>query len=234
MADGYILLHGFTGSPASWDAAIAAAPGPCLALPLPGHCGAPCADSFEANAAAIAAAIAARGATGCHLIGYSLGARLALGVLVGHPEIAASATLIGCHFGLREKKIRRERRDRDRQWARVLRDRGITTFVHRWENLAVFATQTDEQKAAQRPVRLAHTAGDLARSLETCGLAQMPSYWEKLGDLAIDVELVTGALDAKFSELARRAVSHNVRFRHRVVAATGHNIPLENPAAVWV
>lgn len=230
----YILLHGFTGAPASWDAAIAAAPGPCVALPLPGHCHTPCADSFAANVAVIAAAIEARSPGGCHLIGYSLGARLGLGVLLERPGIAAAATLIGCHFGLREKKDRIDRRDRDRVWVNVLRTSGIATFVRRWEAQPLFSTQTPKMRDAQRNDRLDHDPEGLARSLETCGLAEMPSYWDRLPDLAIDVTLLTGGRDAKFTALANEAMSYNVRLRHRVIATSGHNIPAERPADVWV
>jgi 2-succinyl-6-hydroxy-2,4-cyclohexadiene-1-carboxylate synthase len=226
-------LHGFSGSPASWDAAIERAPGPCLALPLPGHCGTECGDSFAANVDAIAAAITAAKERGCHLVGYSLGARLALGVLIAHPEIASTATLIGCHFGIREKKLRGKRRDRDRGWAALLREEGIETFVQRWESLPLFATQSAAIIEAQRAIRRSHQAVGLARSLETCGLAEMPSFWGRLPILDIDVELVTGALDSRFTALAREAVSHNVRFSRRTIPDVGHNVPLENPRAVW-
>lgn len=237
--DSVVLLHGFTGTPASWDAVIEAAPAGarCWAPPLPGHDrSAPCEPTFVENVDAIAKKISAAGMRGCHLIGYSLGARLALGLLIEHPDIASRATLIGAHFGLEGDAARRERRDRDRVWATLLRQRGIATFVREWESLPLFATQkrcSREQLARQRSRRLSHQAASLARSLETVGLAEMPDYSVRLGEIAAEVELVTGALDAKFTTLAERAVSHNLRLRHRPVADVGHNVALEAPEAIW-
>lgn len=234
-----VLLHGFTGSPASWDAVIAAAPSgaPTLALPLPGHDrSAPCEPTFAENLQAIEKKISAAGMRGCHLIGYSLGARLALGLLIEHPDLAARATLIGAHFGLEDDAERRARRDRDRRWALILREYGISRFVHEWESQPLFATQSrcpPDRIEKQRSVRLSHHATSLARSLETTGLAEMPSYWPRLGEITAEVELVTGALDTRFTELATRAVSHNLRLRHRVVPGAGHNLLLEAPAAIW-
>ena len=236
MSDKAVLLHGFTGSPASWEAAIAAAPPEvrCRAFALPGHDpSTPCAPTFGENVGLLAARIDAAGMRGCHLIGYSLGARLALGVLVEHPGLASRATLIGAHFGLTDATERERRRDRDRSWARLLREHGLATFVRRWEALPLFATQSREQREAQRSTRLSHEAAALARSLETMGLAEMPSYWERLPDINVDVELVCGAVDVRFTGLARQALSYNVRLRFRSIANVGHNVGLEAPASIW-
>jgi len=228
-----VLLHGFTGSPQSVVAMADCAPMPCWSPTLPGHCGTDCGADFFDTADRVARQVENAGHAGAQVVAYSLGARIALSLLVDRPELFSSAILIGCHFGLRSLEARRQRRDRDRTWIELLRRDGIKTFVQRWESLPIFSTQSPELRAAQRPVRSSHAAAGLARSLETAGLAEMPSYWPKLAAIEIPVELLTGELDGKFSALAREAVSHNVRIAHRVVSGVGHNVAAEEPKSVW-
>src|SRR6185295_14255008 len=71
-----VLLHGFAGDPASWDDVAIDAD----RIALPGHLGGgPLAPMWAANLEAIAARIGR-----CDVVvGYSLGARVALGLVVG-------------------------------------------------------------------------------------------------------------------------------------------------------
>ena len=79
------LLHGFTGSPASWDGVLALLPERRTLRPaLLGH-GAPPpeATTFAGEIARLAALLPDEPV---HLAGYSLGARMALSLALAHPE----------------------------------------------------------------------------------------------------------------------------------------------------
>jgi 2-succinyl-6-hydroxy-2,4-cyclohexadiene-1-carboxylate synthase len=167
------------------------------------------------------------------LIGYSLGARTALGLLVRHPELVRRAALIGPNPGLESDAARVERAAADARWIRLLEEGGICEFVDRWEALPLFATQTSlplHALEAQRRERLAHDPRGLARSLGVTGLAAMPNLWPALADLVTPVTWVTGALDAKFLALAERAAALCPKASRVVVEEAGHNVPLEQPA----
>ncbi len=233
-----VLLHGFTGVAESMRAVAERAHAPAVkrALALPGHHpAAPVAGSFAANVAQLADALRVLGPP-AHLVGYSLGARLALGLLAEYPALVARATLIGVHPGLIDEQQRAARRSHDERWVRLLREHGIAAFVAQWEALPMWRTQhrcSGRALAAQRAARLQHDAEALARSLETMGLAEMPSYVSALAATEKPVELVTGAADAKFTAIAHDLLGVAPQLRHRSIADAGHNLVLEAPVAIW-
>jgi 2-succinyl-6-hydroxy-2,4-cyclohexadiene-1-carboxylate synthase len=163
-----------------------------------------------------------------HLVcGYSLGARVSLGLLVHYPELFQAAVLIGVHPGLADAAKRAERRATDSKRAEMLCTEGLDAFVDSWETLPMFATQRRLDAGilrAQREQRLSHEAQGLASSLRTLGLAQMPDY--------MPVTLMAGALDPKFVGIARSMVEQLPAGRLEVVEDTGHNLPLEAPNSV--
>lgn len=232
-----VLLHGFTGSPPSWQPVIDALPTSlaAIAMALPGHHpGSPVVPGFEANLDVMAGALASAGLRGCHLVGYSLGARAALGLALRHPGLAAALTLIGGHPGLDDARERRQRVESDRAWTALLRQRGLAAFLAAWEAQPIFATQAQispDARARQQRIRACHEPEALAQSLEQMGLGAMPSYGPRLVELDIPVTWIVGALDHKFLGLAsamkRARVDRPATLV--VVPGSGHNVPLERP-----
>lgn len=215
-----VLLHGFAGDPAVWD--DVAIPGERIALP--GHPGGgPLAADWAANLDAIAARIGAAGR--CDVaIGYSLGARVALGLVVaGH---VPRGVLISVNPGIADPE-RPARRDSDAAWARLARDRGIDGFLAAWEAQPLFATQQRApaaRRAARRARRLALDPAQLARNLETMGLAEMPDYRDLVDDR---VALIAGADDAKYVAIGRALPAPL-----DILPDSGHDPLLEQPAAL--
>lgn len=231
------LLHGFTGAPSSWDGVVAAVrPEFRVAPPLWGH-GAvalPAPGSFEAEVDRLAAVLRAR-APRFHLAGYSLGGRLALGLLVRHPGLFQSATLIGAQPGLATEAERDARRDADARLCAILEGRGVAAFVDVWERLPLFASQNDAPEtavAAQRATRLSHTAAGLVASLRITGLGEMPPYWDALAAIVVPTTLMVGSLDGKFTAIAHDMASRMPRAAVHVVPGVGHNLLLEAEPAV--
>lgn len=234
----WVLLHGFTGSPASWDEVCAAlAPhGEAFCPALVGHAqdtGA--AVDFVAEVDRLARLIRASRFERAHLCGYSLGARLALGLLAHHPALFARATLIGVHPGLPEHgRERDERAVADERWAQ-LAERSTAEFLARWREQPLFATQRAlpaAAQAAQDRARATHRGPALAGALRALSLARMPDWHPQLARLALPVRLVVGELDTKFVALARQCLPQFPSAALTVVAGVGHNVVLENPAAI--
>jgi 2-succinyl-6-hydroxy-2,4-cyclohexadiene-1-carboxylate synthase len=169
------------------------------------------------------------------LCGYSMGARVALGLLTHRPQFFDAALLIGVHSGLRDEAARAERREVDASRARSLREEGVAAFVAAWERVPLFASQAavpGDALAEQRSVRLAHDAEGLARSLEVLGLAEMPDYRAAIGSLEVPITLLTGSLDTKFSGIAQTLAEEHAHIDADIVDGVGHNVVLEAPAAV--
>lgn len=219
------LLHGFAGDPSAWDGVIAAwrariAPDP---VALPGHGADAVQAGWVANVEALAASVAHRDI----VVGYSLGARLALGLLAA--GACEHAVLISVNPGLpaEAESERAARRAGDAAWAAMLRARGVAAFADAWAAQPLFASQARVAPAllaARRAARLRHDPEQLARSLEEMGLGAMPDYRATLAAAADRVTLVVGAEDAKFVALARAS-----GLTVATIADCGHDPTLEQP-----
>ena len=227
------FFHGFLGDPEVWTGIA----GPDdVVIVLPGH-GAPRAsitvdgaeiidastlhESWYANIAAIGEVVQK-----CDMaVGYSLGARVALALLA--TGRVPRAILISVNPGLPdEEKI--ARRDTDAAWARRFRTQPLPDVLDAWEAQPLFATQARVSASlleARRARRLMHDPEQLARSLETMGLAEMPDYRSAITE--DNCELVVGADDAKYVALAKVLPAPMA-----VIPASGHDPLLEQPAAL--
>jgi len=237
-----MLLHGFAGSPESFDEVIALARArglevPTLSEPLWGHRGheEPAGHTFEREVDRLADLFRQRGGTGGCLLGYSLGARLALGILTRHPGLAARTILIGGNPGLSSAVGRTERNSTDDAWIALLETKGIEAFVDAWEAQPIFASQRridGSRWAKQRAIRLGHSARGLVAAMRALGLARMPDTLELLPRLRIPILLVTGAEDPKFAALARAMQNAQPRARLVEIDRSGHNPLFDRPEQV--
>jgi 2-succinyl-6-hydroxy-2,4-cyclohexadiene-1-carboxylate synthase len=231
---GLLLLHGFTGSPRSWQRAFA---GDALIPPLTGHdgtAGDPRVHDFLDEVDRVAEIARGAGA-GFRVAGYSLGARVALGLLVRHPDLFTGAMLIGVHPGLASADERAERVAADEKWCRLLEGEGLPPFVRAWQDQPLFASQAAlpaELLAEQEAERLRHDPRGLVHSLRCLGLGRMPNFRLTLHSIELPVTLLVGALDTKFVALARDVSERLPQGRFIEVANAGHNLLLERPDAV--
>lgn len=231
-----VLLHGFLGSPAAWDAVLGelahrADHGPVWCPWLPGHGPAPPAPgSWDEAVAAITQALP----EGAVLAGYSLGARLALAAALRAGPRLRGALLVGGHVGLASAAERAERAALDAERAAALRGGPLQDFVAAWEALPLFATQAAlpaARQAEQRRQRLGHDAHALAWAFEVAGLACMPDLRPAVAAATRPLHFLTGALDGRFGALAASLV-RPPWVVHTAVPSAGHNLLLEAPAAV--
>jgi len=237
---GLICLHGFTGRGGAWRPVLAAGPAQRLAWcpDLLGHgprVPGAAVTSFEAELDRLDAGLDRRGLERVLVVGYSLGARLGLGLLARYSERCAGAVLIAARAGLADPRARRVRRDQDAALAALLRAEGVETFIDRWQAMPMFASQQrlrPQQRAVHRRRRLSHTAGGLARSLEILGLGSMPNLRALLNGLDRPLRLMVGGLDRAFRAEAEALVRSMPRARLEVVSGVGHDVVLEAPLRV--
>jgi len=233
-----VFIHGCAGQTSSWDAVIAGLSGEMALrhLGLPGHgAGAqpPAASDFDEAIDALWAELGDGG--DLRLAGYSLGARVAMGMAVRRPGRVSELLLIAGHPGLETEVERAARREWDQGWADRLRDRGMEAFVDEWEGLPIFATQRSLPAAARqahRVRRLDHEVEGLAWSFEKLGLGSMPSWWAGMRQFDGRLSVLVGERDHKYRQLGRRLVDGCPGGTLVVVPGRGHDLLLEAPDVV--
>ncbi|MFO0609473.1 MAG: alpha/beta fold hydrolase [Polyangiales bacterium] len=231
-----LYLHGFLGAPAQWTEVLARTGDPPAQCPrLPGHGPSPWTPAGDFAAVVDAFAARALPTEPVTLVGYSLGARLALGLAMRHPARVARLVLVGVAYGIDDARDRDARARADDALADALERDGVPAFVRTWEALPLFETQRalpPELAAAQRAWRHEHTARGLAWSLRTLGLGRQAPYRAAFARSALPVTLVTGSRDEKFTAIARELVRLRAGVGHVVVEGAGHNVALERPDVV--
>lgn len=232
-----VALHGFANTTAQWNAVAAALPNHIRlrTIALPGHVdGAHLGATWDATVAQLATLVRGPGQRPTQLLlGYSLGARLALGlVAAGHVE---HAVLVSVNPGLQLDAERTARRAVDAEWATLLRTQGMAAFAQAWQAQALFASQqlvAAELRSARVTERLRHDPADLADAMDVMGLAAMPNYRAAMAAQPRRMHLVVGALDTKFVALAQQLTTAHPDLGCTQIPGCGHDPTLESPTVL--
>ena len=85
-----------------------------------------------------------------HLLGYSMGGRLALYFALAYPERTRTLTLVSASPGIASLTERAERRRRDNALADRIEQDGIAAFVDYWQSLPMWKSQRRNLSLEQR------------------------------------------------------------------------------------
>ncbi|HUM10929.1 MAG TPA: 2-succinyl-6-hydroxy-2,4-cyclohexadiene-1-carboxylate synthase [Myxococcaceae bacterium] len=231
-----LLLHGFTGNRDAWNH-LRPLLGPrfgVVAPDLPGHGESPIAGdtTFDGTIEALLALLDSRRLERVDVAGYSLGARVALGLCLRAPERVRRLVLESGSPGLRRRRDRGERRRDDAALAQVIERDGLEAFVRRWEALPLFdglRSIPQELRAHLRERRLSHRPEALAGSLRALSLGAQPSYWTRLWTVRAPTLLLSGGADPKFTGIARAMAAEMPLVWGHVFPGAGHAPHLESP-----
>ena len=237
-----MMLHGYAGTARSLDGLASALSGEYTTIrpDLPGHgrsAGAWRDDGrdFDHALSRLAGALERTGHASADWIGYSMGARLALGCALRHPQCVRSLVLVGGRAGIADPAERAARRAADAALADRIESAGVEAFVDAWLEQPMFATLRalgPETIERQRRERLGHDAAGLAGSLRRLGPGAQPPLFDELGSVRVPVLLVAGALDAPFVAQARELARLLPDARLCEIPGAGHAVHVERPAEV--
>ncbi len=196
-----VLVHGFTQSSVSWRPVVEhLVPGHRVTcIDAPGHGGSAAVRADLPGGAALLAEVV----DGAVLVGYSMGARLALQVAVDHPEVLGGLVLVGGTAGIDDPAERVRRRSADDALADDLERIGVPAFVDRWVAQPLFGPRrpADDDLAARR----AQDPAGLASSLRLAGTGTMdPPLWDRLRPLPVPTLVAWGEHDRRFAQLGAR------------------------------
>lgn len=152
------------------------------------------------------------------LLGYSMGGRLALDLL--QRRRYDKAIIISA--GLNEPDA--ERRRRDEKWARRFESEEWSSLMRAWNAQEVFGGHVVERREED------FDRAELARQLREYSPAVIPP--PRLEPIETPVLWVAGERDAKYAEIARRAVARLPHAELWICPDAGHRVPWEQPEAL--
>ncbi len=239
IGDGPVLtlLHGFSQTSRCWGPFLdrLAERHRCTLVDAPGHgaSGDVRADLWRSGELVLEAA------EGSVLLGYSMGARIALHAALldastGGADRAGSPRLRGLVLvsgtaGIDDPAERRRRREADEQLAERIERIGVERFVDEWLDLPMFQDLPPAVRFTAE--RSTGSADGLASSLRLAGTGTQEPLWDRLGDLRLPTLVLTGERDEKFTQLGERMTAALSDARHVVVPGVGHSVHLEAPDA---
>lgn len=213
-----------------------------LGAALPGHGGdvrAP--DVFPADFSAAAALLMetlrpmVSTASSVILVGYSMGARLALYLALANPGVFHAVLAESGTPGLTDAQERAARAEHDAAVGRTLAACGdraaLKAFLEGWYSRPPFDDLGDAQRADLVALRSDNDAQQLALAVARLSVGVQPDLWPALGHLEIPVLAVCGEKDLKFRRIAEAMAAQSTRVAVQVMAGCGHNVHFEHPDA---
>lgn len=234
-----LLLHGFTGSKDTWNDFVPhwSKGNKVISVDLIGHGqteSPPDYSRYEMEKVAedMIALLDFLQVEKAHILGYSLGGRLAIAIAALYPERLHSLILESTTAGIQSEEEREKRRQQDFSLADKIEKKGMESFVQYWENIPLFATQKKLPLAVReriREERLRQNELGLGNSLRGMGTGAQLSYWEQLKHFSCPVFILYGEMDKKFCEIAWLMEKELKNVVVEKFVETGHALHVENP-----
>jgi 2-succinyl-6-hydroxy-2,4-cyclohexadiene-1-carboxylate synthase len=227
-----VVLHGFTQTGRLWGrfGDLLVESHTLIALDLPGHgdSGALRADLQTTAGLVAEAARTVVGEESCTLLGYSLGARVALQVALAADLPLRRVVFIGVTAGIEDPAARERRRQSDDSLADELEASGdVERFIDAWLRGPMFERLAPDE--AGRSERLRNSAAGLASSLRLCGAGTQEPVWDQLRALACPVLAMAGSDDIRFASHALRVAHEAPHAVASLVPGGGHAVHLAQP-----
>lgn len=240
-----LFLHGFGQSSATWQPVIdallpladeAGQPLRIVTLDLLGHGGSDKPEGLDhyllSHIVEVLDALGAKLELGAfHLVGYSMGGRIALTYAIERPRTLASLVLESASFGPQNAAEKAAALKRDRELAGLLEMSSADEFAEWWLDTPVMEYQRElppTLRDAEAAMRRANDTRALARVTLGAGQGAMDDLFDAAGHLRPPLLYACGEDDAKYSGLAAIAEGRWGLDVRRF--ATGHNVHLEQPA----
>ena len=212
------LIHGFLGTSEDWSEIRRRLQYSSVAIEIPS------AAEWNAGIESVAAQLPEQSI----VIGYSMGARIALGCALNHPQQIRALVLVSGNPGL-AKEERDQRWKFDQQVCVDLMKLPPEQFVRQWYRQKVFSSLTDDQIESLVRDKRQLDSHRFAQLMTCYSIAKQPNYWDRLSELAVPVALVAGAKDQKYVDICREVQRRITNGRFYQVEGAGHIVHRECP-----
>ena len=155
------------------------------------------------------------------LLGYSMGARIALLYALKYISQISSLILISPNPGITDINERKQRKQWDDSTADSILNQPLEQFIHHWQNNPLIETQKSIPKEISNSLlenkRLSNPQG-LSLSMRFLGTGSMPSQWDSLHQITCPTFLITGEKDTRYE-----AIAHSMK--EKIPHASNYSIP---------
>lgn len=158
-----------------------------------------------------------------HLVGYSMGGRLA--IELSQKIKPLSLFLLSSHFGLKDQEIKRKRHEQNLLWINILRTTNFSKFLEKWYSQPIFS-HLNINKLIQNRLKQEKNKGILEKMLLELSLGKQDYYLDKIPR---NTHFFYGKNDIKYKKLYEENISKSMR--HEISEAY-HMLHLENPNKV--
>ena len=235
-----LLLHGFTGSHATWLPFLDRWGGVRkIAVDLLGHGSSECPHDrtrydIDHTVRALLTVLEAKQIERAVVLGYSMGGRIALRLALAAPERIRALILESTSPGITDASSRQARIEADEALADQIERESVERFVGYWEALPLWASQARLSQSTRdrlRAQRLRNTPQGLANSLRGVGAGRMLPVHDQLSKLSTPALLIAGTLDTRYCDEARAMAAKFPTAMLTIVNDAGHAVHLEQPEA---
>ncbi len=228
-----LLLHGFLGCAADMRPLMNGLAGlrRAIAFDLPGHGPSPePPGTFDATVGSLLERMDRLGIQRFELAGYSMGGRLACGMLAAAPDRIQRLTLVAANPGLPPGERDARMRSDGALSQRIEAD--LPGTLEDWYALPLFGELSRHQDyGSMIKRRLAGRPAQLAAALRSLGCGCHTDYSSVVASTSTPLCYVAGAQDPKYVAIGRRLARQ--RPTHLVILdGAAHAVPTEQPGAL--
>lgn len=226
-----VLLHGFLGAASDWQPLQIQLPDVhCVPLDLPGHGSSQDTPLCHMTdfPAWLQQQLTLREIRHYHLLGYSLGGRLALQFAATQPAGLQSLLLENAHPGLMSAMERQLRINTDAQWARRFYRQPLAEVLTDWYQQPVFADLSADERQQLIQTRANNDARALARALCRYSLARQADFRFWIKTTSTPVLYLCGTEDSKFQAIGNALQGTAPRLQLALLPG-GHNLHRATP-----
>lgn len=218
-------FHGFLGHSSDWDLFTDHLPAHIVAPSIYAH-GVPSkAFGLTDWAAAYNQRLCATAACSAWAMGYSLGARLAMHLLIDNPTLWKGAILISGHPGYKTPEERKERLLRDAQWAQRFQAEAWPSLMEAWNQQPAFKGSSPSLQRQEKD----YSREVLANTLLNWSTGHQQNLAGPLAQLSLPILWINGERDIAYCTQAHRVQLAHPQSRLWIASHAGHRVPWESP-----
>lgn len=234
---GILFLHGFLGSGNDWlpAAELLETRYRSILVDLPGHGSTKIPDDadpesfFTDTVEALAGMLQRSPSPPRFLVGYSMGGRIALALVLRFPALFMKSIIVSSSPGLAAEKDRTSRIKSDEGIARKI-ESDFEGFIGTWYDQPLFDTLKTHHLFSDVESRRIQCSSpeEIAAAIRLLGTGRQPSFWEYLHENRVPIRFFVGEKDLKFVEIGRQMVNLCPYSSMELFPGCGHTLHIEN------